>query len=267
MWTGSVSPYIRPKAKGARPKRNMERRAARRHTLPGYPVEAGQMSKEEIDAYFGGDKITCLMCGKSYRSLGLHLPRIHGMTADDYRQRFGLPWRRGLTSATSNAAYSAPSRKRHEENPKHLMTVCEKGRRSANMAPRRQRFRVHNDASLENIANATPKGFYPEGVFDEFVARVASGRTVKDVATDGDMPSRSWLHEQCSDPAKKKRMREAVDCLSYTLQAENQMGFSAKFVKDIRLMRSRGLSDHSIAAALGVTAMTINKHRHRAGIK
>lgn len=64
------------------------------------------MTKAQRDAYFGGAKIQCLLCGKWYRSLGTHISRIHEMPEENYKVLYGLPLYRGLTSAESRETYS-----------------------------------------------------------------------------------------------------------------------------------------------------------------
>lgn len=56
-----------------------------------------------VERYFGGKTIKCLLCGKRFRRLSFHLAAKHSVTTDDYKNRFGLPWIRGLTSASSHA--------------------------------------------------------------------------------------------------------------------------------------------------------------------
>ncbi len=46
----------------------------------------------QVEAYLSQPRIKCLVCGASFRSLGMHLKHQHGMTADDYRIRFGIPF-------------------------------------------------------------------------------------------------------------------------------------------------------------------------------
>jgi hypothetical protein len=41
--------------------------------------------------------VVCYLCGRGFRSLGSHL-RAHGLTADQYRQQYGLLRRRALSS-------------------------------------------------------------------------------------------------------------------------------------------------------------------------
>jgi ROS/MUCR transcriptional regulator protein/Helix-turn-helix domain len=60
-------------------------------------------TRREIERYFGGDTIECLICGRHFKRLHTHLAAKHGMAVDEYKRRFGLSWTRGLTSATSLA--------------------------------------------------------------------------------------------------------------------------------------------------------------------
>src|SRR6266446_10702411 len=60
-------------------------------------------TRRDIERYFSGDTIECLICGRHFKRLQRHLAAKHGVSADDYKKQFGLPWTRGLTSATSLA--------------------------------------------------------------------------------------------------------------------------------------------------------------------
>ena len=51
---------------------------------------------QEVDDYLSGDKIRCLICGRKYKALGIHISQKHRMDVDDYRSRFGIPWTYGL---------------------------------------------------------------------------------------------------------------------------------------------------------------------------
>src|SRR5579884_476858 len=60
-----------------------------------------------VREYVYGERIQCLIFGNWYRRLQ-YLPLLgHDMTADDYRQRFGIPWSVSLTSAPSRYATSS----------------------------------------------------------------------------------------------------------------------------------------------------------------
>lgn len=62
---------------------------------------------EEVNDYLSRNTIECLICGKHYQALHIHIIRRHNMQADDYRRRFGIPFTRGLISATAFAKRSA----------------------------------------------------------------------------------------------------------------------------------------------------------------
>jgi predicted transcriptional regulator len=90
---------------------------------------------EEVEKYLSGDTIECLICGKTFGSLSVAHLRSHGITHDEYRIRFGIPFKRSLTSAPFRAKLRAVvdadyiARLRN-----HRTTVEECSRR----APRRQ---------------------------------------------------------------------------------------------------------------------------------
>ena len=55
-------------------------------------------TKEDIDEYFSGETVVCLICGKKYKSLTPHIKAKHKMSAREYKKDFGLPLSRGLNS-------------------------------------------------------------------------------------------------------------------------------------------------------------------------
>jgi hypothetical protein len=55
------------------------------------PQQKPFVTMAQVEAYLSQPRIRCLVCGVSFRSLGMHL-KFHGMTADDYRIRFGIPF-------------------------------------------------------------------------------------------------------------------------------------------------------------------------------
>jgi hypothetical protein len=69
----------------------------------GYPVESRNFSIDEVNDYFNHDTITCLLCGKEFQAIRpLHMTNIHNKTLDEYREMFGLPYRKGLVSKISH---------------------------------------------------------------------------------------------------------------------------------------------------------------------
>jgi len=70
---------------------------ARRKEIHGYPLKFKFTDPEKLKEYFSGETITCLRCGKKYRTLGVHLKTIHEMEPDEYREIYGIPWTKGLS--------------------------------------------------------------------------------------------------------------------------------------------------------------------------
>lgn len=52
---------------------------------------------DEINTYLGGDRIACLICGESFKTLGRHLVGAHKTTARSYKVLYGIPLGRALS--------------------------------------------------------------------------------------------------------------------------------------------------------------------------
>jgi len=89
--------------------------AARRVVLPGFPITTSFQSIDDVKDYLSGDRIICLLCGKAYKKLGMHLLKIHGITVDEYRKKYNIPWTYGILCAKSSKEYSKAMRKRMED--------------------------------------------------------------------------------------------------------------------------------------------------------
>jgi len=78
---------------------------ARRRVLPGFPIEEPFRSIKDVRHYLAGESIICLLCGKNYKKLGHHLSRIHGVTVDEYKKRYNIPWTYGLCCRDTSERY------------------------------------------------------------------------------------------------------------------------------------------------------------------
>lgn len=265
MFSGSPGPYIRLKARGRLPLRNRQKAANRRAALPGYPVDPKPFTLEEVRAYFSGDRITCLRCGKSYRRLAIHLPRIHALSEDEYRSMYGLPWRRGLTCDASHAAYSAATKQRIAEG--YLVPSSIANRAKAHQTPHRPAapFRIEIARAHALKASRLNRG-YTDADYQEWLHRISLGRTPREVCADDGMPKMTWIQTRWRERATDRAAFDAIwETLPYPIQARAEM-LGKRFLAEVREMRAAGLSDHTIAARTGVTAMTVNRQRRRAGI-
>jgi hypothetical protein len=87
--------------------RSQKMRISRRIVLPNFPIEEPFLSVDDVKQYLSGEKIICLLCGKSYKSLGVHLMRIHGITIDDYKLKYKIPWTYGLACGDTKEKHRA----------------------------------------------------------------------------------------------------------------------------------------------------------------
>ncbi|WP_454878615.1 MucR family transcriptional regulator [Serratia inhibens] len=55
------------------------------------PIARRINSRAEAEAYVSGVLVECLECGKRFEFLPVHIKRMHGLTADEYRERYNIP--------------------------------------------------------------------------------------------------------------------------------------------------------------------------------
>jgi ROS/MUCR transcriptional regulator protein len=134
-------------------------------------------TRAEIERYFSGDTIECLICRRNFKRLHAHLAAKHGVTVDEYKRRFGLPWTRGLTSATSlaNSGWT-------EERKAKARKVARKSQffKLAHLSLRRELAPFLKTEAIENLG-ANAEAFGEE--FDERVrALTAKGHGIRAIA-------------------------------------------------------------------------------------
>lgn len=148
--------------------------------LPGFPVTALFATREEVDAYLTGDRITCLLCGYSFKGLAPHVEGAHDMSADEYRERYGLPYQRGLVCAETSAARSAHSKQFYMDNKEQqdMYLARAKAVQAEHGNPQRTKPQFWKNERTQ----------YTRADFEEFARRVLSGRAALQVEKDPDMP-------------------------------------------------------------------------------
>lgn len=157
---------------------DMAKYVAARQVMSGFPA-AGFSRPEDIEAYISGDTLTCLLCGKEYRGLLIHVRGLHQMAPDDYRMQFNIPAKYSLNGAATR------ERKRwlasRDENLEHIRRL---GLAQAGRAPRRRGslVRMVRDAAIGNLASAPPQARRDDGDYSwhlEQVRTVFKFRTVR----------------------------------------------------------------------------------------
>lgn len=143
--------------------------------LPGFPVREPFRRMEEVEGYLSGNLIQCLECGHHFRGLARHITKQHEITADEYKEVHGIPWGRGLTSASlhgelSQLAYDLDS----------LAKVAGKA------APRKgQKLTPRGYCKARRVLRMT----YSEEQYYTLANRVAEGEALNAVCREPEMPS------------------------------------------------------------------------------
>ena len=113
-------------------------------------------TRRDVERYFSGDTIECLICGRHFKRLPRHLAAKHSLSADHYKKRFGLAWTRGLTSATSLAKSGWT-----EERKAKARKLARKSRffELAHLTPRREFAPFLKAEAIEHLGAAFGKKF------------------------------------------------------------------------------------------------------------
>ncbi len=232
--------------------------------LPGFPRNRKFQTKEEVDAYFASDKIQCLLCRKWFKRIGgTHLTRKHGITADDYREMYGLPWRRGLTGKLNHEQNVQMGKRTFANRDKELMLERLHSVKASPPRPPQPFMKDMISRMSQEFCERARK--YRREDFEAILERMRDQRrTLGDVCNDPDMPSRSsWTQYANKHPEMKITYRETIYSLPYSLQARIQ-SLSPQFSIDCRDMRARGMTMGKIAEALGVNEESVRRILHDA---
>jgi len=114
-------------------------------------------SKKEIDDYFSGDEIECLICHNNFKSIGgQHLQLKHGLTPLQYKKKFGLPFCHALECEGTFKKKSFNMMVRRESGDISIMTMTpEKMLKAQHSSKRNGRPVVH--ALVKRVRNLALK--------------------------------------------------------------------------------------------------------------
>lgn len=236
------------------------RQEARRRPLPGYPREEAPMTLEEVREYFSHDIIECLLCGKPYLNLSIHLIRTHGVPVDDYKISYGLPWGRGLLGQETREKYVEHGRELARTRPdaeEHLARM-----RAGNdpHAPHRERAPYRVEVGYHDV----------DGIMDRALALLATGDHTWDGLREShpDVPSHQWWKDLFeARPECLERFKAGAAKLPYRVLAHSRvLDMPEEFWSELVRLRAEGLPDSEIGAVLGVRGHYVWTCRRRRSI-
>ena len=232
---------------------------------PGFPWR-GKFSKvEELKEYLDHDRLTCLLCGRNYINLGLHISAAHKISMDEYREQFGIPWTYGLAGKTFRARASKNVKDMRKSGKwasaptkEHLEKLLAAGKtKRAPVAA----FRNDSRRKILELHGRSEKWGAQE--LEEFLRRIASGRTPMEVACDKDMPGRKVFYQYLKNDTKfAKKFRKIWDGLPYEVHVRaSKLG--RKFQRDVIRLRRLDMTWPEIAATLGVSVHAARTTWHK----
>lgn len=195
-----------------------------------------------------------------------HVSGAHDLTADEYREQFGIPWGRSLISPSFKARQAEIMAQQRAEGklpatptPEHIAMLHERAklRRSfvATVKNAQSRHALSLHGRAEKLSHAD---------FEEYLRRIATGRTITEVGRDPDMMRRETFDSYCREnPEFKAKVEKVLDDLPPAVQVRGQcVGDSLK--KLIVLMRETyQMTWPEIGQTLGLNENTPRGIYHR----
>jgi hypothetical protein len=256
--------------------RAAKRRSARRDVKAGFPCLKPFETIAEVEEYLSGETVVCMLCGQQRKALGVHLQKIHGLSPDQYRIDYGIPYTFGLDASATAARKGSATKLRiddygPDETAEMLAQLSDarsqkikKGVRfrSAVKTVRRQR----TERALA-IWNRSPVDH--DCLAAAILEQIKKGEPPAEILKNGrSMRGKTWWNRYLNEnPVFCNQVTEAVELLPFNVQARMQR-LGKRFERELRKLFDAGLSDHQAAKTLGVTAMTCNartKNWRRAG--
>jgi hypothetical protein len=228
--------------------------------LPGFPWKGQFKTKDEIDQYFSDpDGIQCLLCGHVFGTLSGHLNIVHECSHEEYRGRYGLPWRKGLVSRNVSKGFSTRLKKRIKNGsfiPKaDIKTAVDKiragGRRKDQ--PFHTAFKAKRAIELNR-----QKIRYGRKDFEKVLSIMLKNKvTLQQASLGKNLPARSRVINYAeSNPEFRKKLMDTYYALPYSVQAKART-FSPQFYEDLKRLKAKGLPNKEIGRQLGISHKTV----------
>jgi hypothetical protein len=223
-------------------------------------------TRAELEAYFDDDKLACLICGKRFANLGLHVSATHKISGDAYRERFGIPWTYGLAGKAFREKSARRFRELREEgrlalapSEEHIKTL----REAASKKRRKIVPAFSNDSRIKVLALHGRTEKWGVDDLEEYLRRIGQGRTPVEVSRDPDMPCAKVFYKNVRENADyQKRYQKIWDTLPYKVHVRAGKP-SRKYEREVVRLRREGLTWQEVAHKLDVGVSAVRGTWHR----
>ncbi len=225
------------------------RKYEKRRVLPGFPKYEKFKTKAEVDAYLGGEKIQCLLCGKWFHFLGgMHLKCIHGLAPDDYREMFGIPWNSGLIGAIKRESCVRQAKK-----------LIEKGKLKPLVKGEPHPYGVSENKRPPPDCIRNRKGWRRKD-FENILDRIREQQLpLSTVCEAPDLPSaEAWNRYAKKHPELKEKLLGIRENLPYAYQSMNK-NLAPQLRADCERLRLEGMTYEDIGNTLDVSYWVVKR--------
>jgi len=228
--------------------------------LPGFPWKGKFTTKDEIDQYFSNaDGIQCLLCGRFFENLSGHLWIFHDISHEQYRDHYGLPWRKGLVSRKVSEKLSSILTKRIKNGsfkPNADNKACVEKIRSGAM---RKDQPYHTAIKSEKAKGLSKKNIrHSRNDYEKVLSVMLKNKiALREACMDENLPASSRVLDYAeSNPGFRKKLIDTYYALPYDVQARTNM-FSPQFYEDLIRLKAKGLPNTEIGKQLGISYKTV----------
>jgi hypothetical protein len=228
--------------------------------LPGFPWKGQFKTKEKIDQYFSNpDGIQCLLCGRFFKNLSVHLKIFHGISHEQYRDWYGLPWRKGLVSTTVSKKISS-NLIRRIKNGSFIPKADNKAAVNGILNGARRKDQPYHTAIKSEKARKLSKKNIKHGrkEYEKVLSVMLKNKiALREACMDENLPASSRVLGYAeSNPGFRKKLMDTYYAFPYDVQARAGM-FSPQFYEDLKRLKAKGLPNTEIGRQLGISHKTV----------
>jgi len=224
-----------------------------------YPWLGKFGTKAEIDAYLAGNKIQCLLCGKLFKALPQHLERTHDLTADDYREQYGLPWKRGLCGVGTSEKLSKNMLERQKNGFQPPIEGAWKKSVGVTRRPDQPFFVKVKEENMRAGSEKFKK--YADQDYRNVLKKMLKEKIgLNEACKDGDMPPIKAVSKYAKKNAEfRADLEKTYEQLPYSVQAGAGRLPEKKFREDLLTMKRTNITVADMSRLLGVSRSLINR--------
>lgn len=242
---------------------------SRRKVIPGFPIEEVFKTRKDIDDYLNADRLTCLLCGKTYKSLCAHL-LVHGTNADDYKEKYGLPFGAGLTCVSTKAMNVKHGKRLVSDGIFKPMTKERYKEVMNNRATNRQKPAYAIQDGILRVTKNKPCRIFLDHHYWS-ILEISKNNNVHPTKVcrqnKGLLPSVGVMHAfKRKNPKFKNDYHAVLEGLPMQVKLMHKI-YCPEFLDQIKKMKFERKTNAYIAESLGVCEVTIEKYTKKYSIK